>query len=85
MRRGIGMHRSRVGSPADRPGVIECCWRCGAWSMSALACIADSSRTSREVRKVPQADIISILTVRTLGRCKPVAQSLTEAAVPDAG
>jgi hypothetical protein len=26
----------------------------------------------------------SILRVRTLGRCKPVAQSLTEAAVPDA-
>jgi hypothetical protein len=26
-----------------------------------------------QVRKVPQADISSILTVRTLGRCKPVA------------
>jgi hypothetical protein len=32
----------------------------------------------------PQAGISSILTVRTLGRCKPVAQSLTKAAVPDA-
>jgi len=40
---------------------------------SALSLKADSSRTSREVRKVPQADISSILTVRTLGRCKPVA------------
>jgi hypothetical protein len=28
--------------------------------------------------------VSSILTVRTLGRCTPVAQSLTEAAVPDA-
>jgi hypothetical protein len=36
-------------------------------------------------REGPQADISSILTVRTLGRCKPVAQSLTEVAVPDAG
>ena len=26
-----------------------------------------------QVRKVPQADSSSILTVRTLGRCKPVA------------
>ena len=38
---------------------------------------------SHRVRFVPQADISSILRVRTLGRCKPVAQSLTEAAVPD--
>jgi len=38
----------------------------------------------RDVRFGPQADIGSILTVRTLGRCKPVAYSLTEAAVPDA-
>jgi len=48
-----GMRRSRVGSLADGPGVIECCWRRGAWSMSAPARIPDSSRTSREVRKVP--------------------------------
>ena len=35
-------------------------------------------------RSGPQADISSILTVGTPGHCKPVAQSLTEAAVPDA-
>jgi hypothetical protein len=40
--------------------------------------------TLDEVCVGPQAGISSILTVRTLGRCKPVAQSLTKAAVPDA-
>jgi len=54
-------------------------------SESALALIADMRADMDFCRYGPsQADISSILTVRALGRCKPVAQSLTEAAVPNA-
>jgi hypothetical protein len=56
-----------------------------SWRKSALPPKADIRVARRLVCFGPQADISSILTVRTLGRCKPVAQSLTEAAVPDAG
>jgi hypothetical protein len=56
----------------------------GFLAMSAPPPEEEIVRPLRHVRKVPQADISSILMVRTLGRCKPVAQSLTEAAVPDA-
>jgi hypothetical protein len=53
-------------------------------SASGLPRSTDILRVRLLVSKVLQADVSSILRVRTLGRCKPVAQSLLEAAVPDA-
>src|ERR1700692_2685521 len=65
---GRGMHRSCVGSLADGPCAIEALLASRRLTMSALVRIPDSSRTSREVRKVPRTDIGS----RGCMRCRMI-------------